>query len=89
MNYYIAHMKIIDKVKDEEVLEEHITYLEDQIAKGTILAKGPFTDHTGGMIIFNVETLEEAQRIAANDPVARESSRIFNFKEWKCSTNLT
>lgn len=89
MNYFIAHMKTVDPEKDAEILEEHINYLNEQIEAGTILAKGPFTDHSGGMIIFNADSLEEAQKIAANDPAAKENSRTFTFKEWKCSRKLS
>ncbi|HLQ74330.1 MAG TPA: YciI family protein [Bacillota bacterium] len=89
MNYFIAQMKTIDKDKDNEILKEHIAYLEEQIDAGKILAKGPFTDHTGGMIIFNVDSLEEAKEIAAKDPAAIEKSREFIFKEWKCSKELS
>jgi len=88
MNYYIGHMKTVDAAKDKEILTEHIDYLNDQINAGKILAKGPFTDHTGGLIIFNVRSLEEAEEIANGDPALKEGSRVYTFKEWKCSATL-
>jgi len=88
MKYYVALMKTIDPEKDKEYLEEHINYLNQQIEKGKILAKGPFTDHKGGLIIFSVETMEEAIEIASNDPAFVHKSREFIFKEWKCSISL-
>ncbi len=88
MNYIIALMKTIDKKKDNEILEEHISYLNGHIEKGNILAKGPFTDHSGGFIIFSVKTMEEAQQIAGQDPAALNKTREFTFKEWKCSIEI-
>lgn len=88
MNYIIALMKTIDKEKDNEILEEHIDYLNKHIEKGNILAKGPYTDHSGGFIIFGVKTMEEAQRIADHDPAAINKTREFTLKEWKSSVDL-
>lgn len=88
MNYIIALMKTIDKKKDNEILEEHIDYLNKHIEKGNILAKGPFTDHSGGFIIFGVKSMEEAQQIADHDPAAINKTREFILKEWKCSAEL-
>lgn len=88
MYYHIALMKTIDPAKDKEILQEHIDYLHKKIEEEKILAKGPFTDHTGGLVIFNVNSLEEAKEIANNDPACRERSREYTFKEWKCSLEL-
>lgn len=88
MNYFIAIMKTIDPSKDEAIRKEHIDYLNDLIEKGKILAKGPFTDHTGGLIIFRAASREEAQQLADNDPAAIEKTREFMLKEWKSTLEV-
>lgn len=88
MNYFIAIMKTIDPAKDETIRKEHIEYLNDLIEKGKIIAKGPFTDHSGGLIIFRTESLEEAQQLADNDPAAIEKTREFILKEWKSTLEV-
>lgn len=88
MNYFIAIMKTIDPSKDEAIRKEHIDYLNDLIEKGKILAKGPFTDHTGGLIIFRAASMEEAQQLADNDPAAIEKTREFMLKEWKSTLEV-
>ncbi|MEH7345963.1 YciI family protein [Bacillus sp. JJ1532] len=88
MNYFIALMKTTDPAKDEAIRKEHIDYLNDLIEKGKIIAKGPFTDHTGGLIIFRAESLEEAQQLADNDPAAIEKTREFILKEWKSNLSV-
>lgn len=85
MNYFVGMMKTIDREKDLEIREEHIQYLNDLIQQGKIFAKGPFTDGSGGLIIFNVSTYEEAKQLADNDPVVRENSRTMELHEWKSS----
>ncbi len=83
MILYAAILKTIDPKKDAEILEEHKAYLQKYIDEGKIYAKGPFTDHSGGLIIYKVETLEEAKNLIENDPVIRDSSREYTLKEWR------
>ena len=83
MILYAAILKTIDPKRDAEVLDEHIGYLQKYIDQGKIYAKGPFTDHSGGLVIYNVDTYEEAKAIIENDPVIRENSRTYTLKEWR------
>lgn len=83
MILYTAVLKMIDPEKDAEILQEHISYLEKHIEEGTIYAKGPFTDHSGGLIIYNTETIEKAREIMDNDPVIVHNTREYQLNEWK------
>ena len=80
---YAAILKMIDPVKDAEILEEHIEYLNKYIANGKIFAKGPFLDHSGGLVIFQTENMEAAKQLIANDPVIIHNTRTYDLKEWK------
>lgn len=88
MIMYALIMKMVDSKKDEEILEEHIAYLEKYIDKGKIYAKGPFTDGSGGLVIFNVGSIEEAREIAENDPAMVNKSRTYELKEWRSSLEV-
>lgn len=83
MILYAAILKTVDKKKDEEVLDIHKAYLQKYIDNGKIFAKGPFTDHSGGIVIYKVDSYEEAKELAENDPVILEKSRELTLKEWK------
>lgn len=80
---YAAILKMIDPVKDAEILEEHIEYLNKHIASGKIFAKGPFLDHSGGLVIFETENMEEAKQLIDNDPVIINNTRTYELKEWR------
>ena len=80
---YAAILKMIDPVKDAEILEEHIEYLNKYIASGKIFAKGPFLDHSGGLVIFETENMEEAKELIDNDPVIINNTRSYELKEWR------
>ena len=83
MIFYIAIMKTIDPSKDAEILDEHLEYLKKYIDEGKIYAKGPFLDHSGGLIIYDVESYDEAKNLIENDPVIRDKSREYTLKEWR------
>lgn len=85
MPYYAAIMKTVDKEQDKMVRTEHIEYLNHLIKEGKIFAKGPFTDGSGGLIIFHVASYEEAKHLADQDPVTKVGSRTFEIKKWKSS----
>lgn len=88
MILYAAILETINPEKDAEVLDVHKAYLSEYIEKGKIYAKGPFTDHSGGLIIYNVENREEAVKIIEGDPVIKENSRKYILKEWKSTIEV-
>lgn len=83
MPYYAAIMETIDPVKDAEILDAHKAYLQHHIDIGNIFAKGPFTDHSGGLIILKTVSMESAQTIMDNDPISIHHTRKVTLKEWK------
>ena len=83
MPYFVAMLETIDKVKDAEILEAHKAYLQKYIDEGKIFAKGPFTDHTGGLVIYKADSYAEALSLAEKDPVIIENTRKMTFKEWR------
>lgn len=83
MILYVAILKTINPVKDAEILDVHKAYLQKYIDEGKIYAKGPFTDHSGGLIIYNVENMEQAIELVENDPVTIHNTRTYELKEWK------
>ncbi|MFA7532980.1 MAG: YciI family protein [Tissierellaceae bacterium] len=85
MILYAAILETIDSKKDEEILEVHIAYLNELIKEGKIFAKGPFTDHSGGLVIYNANSYEEAKELAENDPAVINNSRKLILKEWRSS----
>ncbi|RXT05781.1 YciI family protein [Ammoniphilus sp. CFH 90114] len=88
MNYYVGIMKTIDEKKDKEIREEHIAYLNTLIEQGKILAKGPFTDGSGGLIIFLADSWEEAESLADQDPVVKENTREMTLREWRSNLSI-
>ena len=88
MILYAAYFKIIDKEKEKEILQEHLDYVNNLLKAKIIFAKGPFTDKSGGLIIYHTNSLAEATDYVMNDPVILHASRSVEIKEWKSSINF-
>lgn len=46
----------------------HLAGLEPLNRAGKVILAGPFTDQTGSLIIIEADSIEEAQKIAREDP---------------------
>lgn len=84
MILYVTILEMVDKEKDDEILEEHIDFLNKKLEEGILIAKGPFTDHSGGLMIYKADSIEDARAIIETDPAVRDKTRkIGLLKEWK------
>lgn len=69
-------------------LPAHLAYQKELEAKGILFMAGPLSDESGtamsgaGMIVYRAKSLEEAQTIAANDPMHLAGARTFTVKAW-------
>jgi uncharacterized protein YciI len=68
--------------KDQPGIEKHVAYMQGFSAQGKILLGGPFLDDSGGMMIADVPTLEEARAIADGDPTVKSGLLVVTIKPW-------
>lgn len=68
------------------VLHKHTAYFKDLGAQGKCLMAGPFADQQtelgAGCYVFGAETADEAQKMAADDPLVVEGLYDFRMIEW-------
>ncbi|MCG3087205.1 YciI family protein [Sporosarcina cyprini] len=64
-------------------LVPHREYVREALAKGILIAGGPFMDHTGGLIILEVDNMAEAQDFADNDPAVIEKKFEAAIYPWE------
>ena len=65
---FAAVFRYENKDKIPEVRPKHREYLGKLHEEGKIWASGPFTDDSGSLIIYEVETEEEARQLIEEDP---------------------
>jgi uncharacterized protein YciI len=83
MPYFAAILHMLDKEKNLEVRPSHIEYLDKLDQEGKIFARGPFSDDSGGLVVYIADCYEEALTLAENDPHVVFKSRRLELKEWK------
>ncbi len=74
--YFNNHL---DKIR--EIVPFHISYWKE--LKLESYSGGPFSDKSGGMIIFTAENITEAKKIIGEDPFIKEKFIAeYYLKEW-------
>jgi uncharacterized protein len=59
---------IQDKAKIAEIRPAHRQYLTGLKAQGKLVVCGPFTDDSGGLIVYEAGTRDEAEQLVRADP---------------------
>jgi uncharacterized protein YciI len=56
--------------EDNEIMIKHFQYLKDLLAQGKLVLAGPVLNEKKpmGIMIFECETIEEAEKMLENDP---------------------
>jgi uncharacterized protein YciI len=67
---------------DDAVVAPHLVFLDGLRTGGKLEMTGGFSDKSGGAYVLNVESLAEAQHIAAEDPLATSDSSALTVYEW-------
>ena len=83
-------VKIQDTVQRAELQQEHLKNILRLSENGTLIVAGPFLDNQEirGIFIFNVESVEEARKIAETDPAVKAGTLILDLHPWYGSAAL-
>ena len=80
-NYLFFYLMNKDLEKIRTLAPMHIKYWEENRPTG--FSGGPFSDRSGGLILFEAKNLEVAEALAMNDPFV--INQVINgrwIKEW-------
>ena len=53
---------------DQPGWDEHAAFVDDLVARGTMVMGGPFADHSGSVIVLENIGEDEARELVARDP---------------------
>lgn len=57
-----------DHEKTDQIRPAHRQYLSKLLAEGKLAISGPFIDRSGALIVYEADSLEEAEKILQGDP---------------------
>jgi len=87
--YVIAFLKKgpnrdLDSAKANELQMAHLKNIGRMADEGKLALAGPFFGDGAlrGIYIFNVESIEEAQKLTNSDPAIQAGSLVMELKEW-------
>ena len=82
---------ITDKEKRAELFKGHFAMINRLAGEGKLSLAGPFNDEKKefrGLYVFNVETIEEAQKLTETDPSIKAGIFKVDFVKWYGSAAL-
>jgi uncharacterized protein YciI len=68
--------------REQTGIDQHVAYMQDFFDRGTLVLGGPFLDNSGGMMIFDLDSAQEAQRVAEADPTVKSGLLAVKVKPW-------
>ena len=74
---------IAGKSLKEQPLQEHRKYMLRLYTEGTMKSAGPFLDDTGGALIFEAASEEDAKAVIAADPAVRSGIFVSELHPWQ------
>lgn len=82
MKYFAVFLPMLNQEKSREYRAQHLQYLEQKRNEGKIIANGRFADGTGGLVIYRVDSIEEVEQLAKQDPYVIQGARGCEIHEW-------
>ncbi|BAY13569.1 YciI family protein [Calothrix sp. NIES-2098] len=73
----------VDKPTFDQYVPAHKAYVHDLIAKGHKAKTGYWAEFGGGMMLFEAESMDEAQAIVALDPLVQNGCVNYQLHEWR------
>jgi uncharacterized protein YciI len=92
--YVVAFLKsgkaVFSKEESAKIFQAHLNNIVRLSNEGKMIVAGPFLDgrELRGIYIFNVETIEEAQKLTESDPAIKAGALIFELHPWYGSAAL-
>ncbi len=83
-------LKVTDEVKRKDLMAGHFGMINRLAKEGKLILAGPFMDggEFRGIYLFDVKTVEEAQKLTETDPSIKEGYFKVEFIKWYGSAAL-
>jgi uncharacterized protein YciI len=63
--------------------DDHVAYLNKLKDEGSLVAAGPYTDLTGGTILYQADTVQDVETLIAGDPYTQaEVTQDRHRRDW-------
>ncbi len=68
----------------QEIQKQHLAYMDGLHKQGKLVMAGPFLDNSDwrGVVVYRVESVEEAKQLAAGDPAVKAGRLVIDARPW-------
>jgi uncharacterized protein YciI len=73
----------VDKAIFDQYVPAHHAYIRELIVRGHKAKSGYWAVRGGGMLIFEADSMEQAQAIVADDPLIKNGCVNYQLYEWR------
>jgi uncharacterized protein YciI len=73
----------VDKPTFDQYVPAHKAYVQELIARGHKPRSGYWAKKGGGMMIFEADSMAEAEEIVAEDPLIKNGCVNYQLYEWR------
>lgn len=73
---------IVDKAVFDRHVPAHVAYIKQLIAQGHQAKSGYWAERGGGMLLFQAESIAEAQHLVEQDPLIQNGCVAYELHEW-------
>jgi len=73
---------IVDKAAFDRHVPAHVAYVKQLIASGHEAKSGYWAERGGGMLLFQADSLADAQRLVEQDPLIQNGCVAYDLHEW-------
>jgi uncharacterized protein YciI len=74
---------IVEKTIFDRFVPAHLVYVQQLIEQGHTAKTGYWGDYGGGMLLFQAESLAQAEAIVAADPLIANGCVDYELHEWR------
>jgi uncharacterized protein YciI len=74
---------IIEKAAFDKHVPAHVEYVKDLIHKGHQARSGYWAERGGGMLLFQAESIAEAEALVQEDPLIKHGCVEYELHEWR------
>ncbi len=74
---------LVDKPTFDQFVPAHLSFVRTLKEKGHQAKTGYWAERGGGMMVFQAESLEEAQTIVNQDPLIQNGCVSYELHEWR------
>ncbi|MBM7715264.1 YciI family protein [Siminovitchia sp. FSL H7-0308] len=83
MKYFAVFLPMKDEEKSRENRPAHLEFLARKREEKKAVMFGRFVDGTGGLVIYQGESLEQVESWVKEDPYVITGARHYEIHEWE------